>query len=158
MVQKMLLITWIVAGLILGACAGSAGTPGTPPSETPAPDTPVGSGEVTPEPTEPPAEGPRGQAYVEGTELRIMESYPIQVDLHVEGNLPTPCHRFDSQVEVDREAGRIDVQIFSREPTDEDLNCIQRLEPFEENVRLGSFEGGSFDVYVNGEMVGSFDA
>lgn len=149
MVKKMLLISVLIAGLALAACAGAAATPG--------PDTPVDQGESTPVPTEPPATGPRAEAYVEVTELRVMESFPIQVVLHVEGNLPNPCHSFDSQVEVDEDAGRIDVEVFSRAPTDEELNCIQMLEPFEENVRLGSFESGSFEVYVNGEMVGSFD-
>ncbi len=149
---KFLVLGMILGAMLLAGCAAGLGPGG--------PSTPVERGDATPA-TPPTGDGgdrDRAPAYVEETELRIMESYPIQVALDVEGNLPTPCHTFDHEVEVNEAEGRIDVQVFSRPPADDDLACAQVLEPFDENIRLGSFEGGSFEVYVNGEAIGSFDA
>lgn len=148
---KFFVLTMMLGAAVIAGCG--ALQPGEP-------STPVDQGEATPipRPTDDGGNVDRAPAYVEETDLRIMESYPIQVALHVEGNLPTPCHSFDYEVEVNEAQGRIDVQIFSRPPADDDLACVQVLEPFDENIRLGSFEGGSFDVYVNGEEIGSFDA
>lgn len=149
MKSTLKIIVLLVVSLTLAACGGAAD-----------PDAPVDRGEVTPpasETPEPPA-GVRAEAYVDEAQLQIMESFPIQVAVAVQGNLPTPCHSFASEFEIDEEQGRIDVQVYSLAPEDEDLACAQVLQPFEENIRLGSFEQGEFDVYVNGEKIGSFEA
>jgi hypothetical protein len=85
-----------------------------------------------------------------------MESYPIQVALRLQGELPTPCHSLQWSVEEANEDREISVDVFSLAPTTGD--CIQVLEPFEEAIQLGSYQGGRHTVLVNGEQVGDFDS
>ncbi|MFP3854110.1 MAG: hypothetical protein ACLFWD_07430 [Anaerolineales bacterium] len=128
--------------LSLAACAGVAGV------DTPAPPEPQ------PEPTEGGAMG-RGNIFVDVTEVRVMESFPVQLSLHLEGNLPTPCHQLVYEVSGADEQGVITVEAWSEAPADQE--CIQVLEPFEENIPLGTAEEGSFTIMLNGEEVGSVD-
>jgi hypothetical protein len=36
--------------------------------------------------------------------------------------------------------------------------CTQVLKDFDVEIPLGSFSGGHFTVYINGELLGEFDA
>jgi hypothetical protein len=110
----------------------------------------------TPSPSDPDAQQSEGPVYINQMELLIMESAPIQVSVQIEGELPTPCHELHWEIAEPASANRIDSELFSTAPTD--MACIQVLEPFEMTVPLGSFEGGSYEVFVNGEEAGSFDA
>lgn len=163
MVRKVMITIVLLAALALAGCAGAV--------ETPGPDSPVDSGELTPgEPVEAtpgsePAATPTGigadmvqaPAYLDQVDLIIKESYPIQVDVALQGNLPTPCHQLAWGFEVDDDRDRIDLEVFSVAP-DQDLACAQVLQEFEQSISLGSFAGASYDVYVNGDRVGSFDS
>jgi hypothetical protein len=40
---------------------------------------------------------------------------------------------------------------------DPDLVCIQVVEPFDKSIDLGTYPGGHYTVWVNGEMIGEFD-
>ena len=93
----------------------------------------------------------RGPVYLEETQIYVLESYPMQVRLQLKGNLPTPCHQLRAVVSGPDSQDRINVELYSL--VEPDLNCIQVLEPFDETVSLGSFTGGSFTVWVNGEKV-----
>jgi hypothetical protein len=94
--------------------------------------------------------------YLDHSELSIMESYPIQVALVLQGSLPTPCHQLRAIANPPDEQNRIQVQVYSLiDPTQ---ICIQVLEPFEANIALGSFPSGHHSLWVNGELVGEFDA
>lgn len=88
------------------------------------------------------------------SELLMMESFPVQVVLEVAGELATPCHELMYSVSQDDERGRIDVSLWSQ--ADQGANCIQVMAPFEETIRLGSFKEGSFQVYLNGQLVSTF--
>lgn len=127
--------------LALGACAGNGA--GSSP---------------TPGPTEEPPQGAmaRGRVYLDEIELLVMESYPIQLAVHLEGDLPTPCHTLQWGASGADEEGNIRVEVYSEAPTE--LECIQVLEPFEETVQLGTVESGTFTVFVNGEEIGTVDA
>jgi len=48
------------------------------------------------------------------------------------------------------------VEVYSLDNPNREVDCIQRLEPFEENVDLGTFEEGTFTVWVNDERIGEF--
>ena len=86
---------------------------------------------------------------VESVQVRIMESFPVQVSAQVKGYLRDGCeslagttqsrirqHRFTVTIATARETGRA---------------CIQVLAPVEENVRLdGAFAAGIYVVRVNG--------
>lgn len=135
--------------LFLAACAPSPDTPAG--SETPsAPQ----SGDYIPSPAD--SALTRGEVYLDSVELLTLESYPLQFMLNVKGNLPTPCHELRIAVSPPDATNRIVVDAYSL--ADPGGICVQVLEPFEVNFPLGSFPGGHYSVWVNGEKVAEFDA
>jgi len=127
--QARYIVLLLAAGM-LAACAQAGRAPGEPMSE--------------------------GPVYINQMELQIMESDPIQVAVYLEGELPTPCHQLQWRVGEPSSDGQIELEVYSTAPAD--VACIQVLEPFEQSIALGSFEGGRYTVIVNAEQVGSFDA
>jgi inhibitor of cysteine peptidase len=136
-VKKFLLLGIVL--LLIGACAPQADAP---------PDTGGGtSGEMT-----------EGAAYVESADVLVMESYPVQVAVVVEGSLPTPCHELRCTYEIQgfEDEPRLDIRVYS--VADAEAVCIQMLEPFEARIGI-PMQGapdGVYVVYVNGERVGEF--
>ena len=128
----------VLLGLLLVACADPNTTPTTldPANE----ESPV-------------TDDPTGAVFVDETELIVAESFPMQLFLIVKGNLPTPCHEAQWEVEETSE-GVFEVTLTS---TNTGENCIQVLEPVELNVPLGTSEGGPIEVLVNGEVVQTAD-
>ncbi|HSK06762.1 MAG TPA: hypothetical protein VK990_04520 [Acidimicrobiia bacterium] len=112
---------------------------------------PVGS---VPNPRPPIPGNIDGEVWITGADLRIMESYPIQVMLDVSGEKPTPCHEVFWTAEDDGAAIRIEMisQVAS------DQVCAQMIEPFTIAVPLGSWEGEDREVQLNDEVVGSFQS
>jgi inhibitor of cysteine peptidase len=100
--------------------------------------------------TTPPAQpgAVRGPVYVDSVELVLLESYPVQVHASVKGNLPTPCHRLAWDLSEPDASGRIVLELYST--TDADAVCTQVLEPFEQNIDIGSFTSGSYVLVVDG--------
>jgi hypothetical protein len=96
----------------------------------------------------------RGEVSISSQELLIMESYPLQVALLIKGTLPTPCHKLRVEVSEPDIQNIIAVEAYSL--VDPNQNCIQVLEPFDENIPLGSYPDGSYTVTLNGEEVGEF--
>ena len=97
----------------------------------------------------------RGPVYIDETELIILESAPVQIEIVIRGALPTPCSSLEWSVEAPDDQGRILVEAFSLQ--DPALACIQVLEEIEERLPIGSYSEGSFSVWLNGELVGEFD-
>ncbi|GMR10234.1 MAG: hypothetical protein BMS9Abin28_1055 [Anaerolineae bacterium] len=97
----------------------------------------------------------RGPVYVDETELIILESFPVQVELVIRGALPTPCASLEWRAETPDELGRIMIEAFSLQ--DPAVDCIQVLQEMEERLSLGSYREGSYSVWLNGELVGEFD-
>jgi hypothetical protein len=105
----------------------------------------------------PPTPEPLGaEAYITSSDLLIAESYPVQVRLHIVGDLPTPCHTFASEVSGPDGENHIDVTAYSI--GDPLAICLQVLEPFEENVAIPmtGAPDGMYSVWLNGEFVGEF--
>jgi hypothetical protein len=98
----------------------------------------------------------QGNVFIDRSELLIMESYPIQIALVLEGSLPTPCNQLRVIAKPPDEKNRITVEVYS--VIDSAQVCTQVLEPFEISVGFGSFPTGHYSVWVNGEMIGEFDA
>jgi hypothetical protein len=98
----------------------------------------------------------QGTVFIERSELLIMESYPIQVMLALQGSLPTPCNQLRVIAKPPNEQNRIQVEVYS--VIDPAKACVQVLVPFEANIGLGSFPPGHYSVWVNGESIGEFDA
>lgn len=98
----------------------------------------------------------RGNAFIDSAELRILESFPPQVLLTLQGSLPTPCHQIRVRPSPPDRENKIQVEVYS--VSSPGAICIQVLAPFDANVPLGSFPKGKYTVWVNGEQVGTFDA
>lgn len=94
--------------------------------------------------------------YADTVELLIAESFPVQVRLHLTGNLPTPCHHFHAEVAEPDAQNRIEVTAYSSVAAD--AVCAQVLQPFNENVAIpmGGAADGPYSVWLNGEQVGEF--
>jgi len=175
---KKLFQALILPLVLLSACSEPFAAPPTGPAViTSAPDEPVTSNN-TPYPWQPisndnpssdayPAPSPlqplphednlvRGEVFIDKSEILLLESYPVQVMLSLQGSLPTPCHFLRVKVSEPDEKNRIQVEVYSLSKPDE--ICIQVLEAFEVNIPLGSYTGGMFSVWVNEEKVGEFDA
>ena len=147
--------------LAMAACT-PAGTATTPP-----PDRAVTSPPEDSMPTSAPSESPyapkpgddqliRGEVYLDEASLLIRESFPPQIVLVLRGNLPTPCHELRADIAPPEQENRIAVEVYS--VVDPDTVCIQVLEPLEEQIELGTFPGGHYSVWVNGELAGEFDS
>lgn len=104
----------------------------------------------------PPGDPQAGPVHINSTDLLVAESYPVQIFLHVTGDLPTPCHEFQSQVAAPDEQNRIYVTAWSE--SDPTAICIQVLEPFNVNlpIRMEGAADGTYTVWLNGELVGEF--
>jgi hypothetical protein len=168
----------ILLTILLAACSGefpaaAPSAPEQPVIATPA-DTELSPTETTPIMVEPPERGAprpinseylpqrddgnltRGNVYIDHSELLIMESYPVQIALMLQGSLPTPCNQLRVVARPPDEQNQIQVEAYS--VSDPEQLCTQVLEPFDANIGLGSFPSGHYSVWVNGEMVGEFDA
>lgn len=95
----------------------------------------------------------RGNLYIDSAEVVLMESYPVQVRLLLQGSLPTPCHLLRAVASIAND--RIEVEVYSL--ADPAQICTQVLQPFDAGIPLGAYTQGSFSVWVNGEEVGTFD-
>jgi hypothetical protein len=100
----------------------------------------------------------RGEVFIEpgDSQLLVMESFPVQVTLALSGNLPDPCHALRVVVSSPDEQNRVYVEVYSM--ADPGQICTAVLEPFNAQVPLGSFAGGEYQVYINGELFGTFQA
>jgi len=94
--------------------------------------------------------------YIDEAELAILESFPVQVELVIRGTLPTPCASLEWSAQPPDEQGRILVEVYSVQ--DPGLDCIQVLQDLEERLPIGSYSEGSYSVWLNGDLVGEFDA
>jgi hypothetical protein len=138
--MKRLLTSFFALTLITAACADSLEEPvdsGGGPSSTTGPT-------VVPVDASP--------FFVESTDILLMESFPVQVALRVNGSLPSPCHQAVWDVEDDGEAIHVTLATVA---ADEQI-CAQVLVPTELSIPLGTFESGARTVTLNGEEVGDF--
>lgn len=158
---KLLLL---VAILWTASCA-PAQEPSTEPATLP-PDTAVTNPPLDGSPTGPldtpydPQPGDsnliRGEAFIQEMDLLIRESFPPQIALTLNGELPTSCHQLRVQVHEPDNENRINVDVYS--VVNPDLVCIQVVEPFEATIDLGTFPTGHYSVWVNEELAGEFDS
>jgi hypothetical protein len=164
--QMNISILFVVISILAGACAPAA-TPraslaGVPPDSavtSPAiSDPPSGETPELPAYSPQPGDGKfkRGILFISKTDLKLRESFPVQVVLEMSGELPTPCHQLRVIVEPPDLENKILVDTYT--VVNPELMCIQVVKPFEETIDLGTFPGGHYTVWVNGEQVGEFDS
>ncbi len=148
----------VIMGLVVTACAPQtpAESPQDPATAPADPSQP--SGEDEKNPFSPPADGDedleRRDLELDQQELMIMESYPVQISLHIAGNLSTPCHQLRVKIPAANEEGEIYIEVYSVVHPEE--VCPQVLEPFEENIPVGTFGEQGYTFFVNGEKVGEY--
>lgn len=88
--------------------------------------------------------------YVDSTDILYLESWPVQVQLAVQGSVPTPCHQPAWDVQASDDG--IAVTLWSE--ADADAVCTSVLAPFEVSIPLGSYETADLPVTLNGEEIG----
>ncbi len=98
----------------------------------------------------------RGEVFIKESGLLIRESSPPQIALFFSGDLPTACHELRALVSLPDTENKIMVDIYS--VVDPDIICAQALEPFRENIELGTFPKGRYAVWVNGKFMDVFDS
>jgi len=135
--------------------------PATPTADPNAPVTAVPGGEATPAPQlwdpQPSDQAlEQGPAYIEGAEVLVLESFPVQIMLNLSGSLPTPCHQLRLTVAKPDAQNQIAVEVYS--VVDPGQICTQNLAPFDVAVPLGSFPSGDYTILVNGTPMGEFTA
>ena len=92
--------------------------------------------------------------FVDHSEIILKESGPVQAELVIVGNLPSPCHQLRVIAPEPDNTGHIMVQVYS--VTDPETTCAQVLEPFIAVVPLGAVSEGAFTISINNEMTGEF--
>lgn len=93
----------------------------------------------------------RGPVFLENIDILVMESYPPQYVLSLQGSLPTPCHELRVQVQPPDAEGNIRIEVYS--VTDPQRMCVQVLKPFAVRIQLLSGTG-EYTFWVNGKKVG----
>jgi inhibitor of cysteine peptidase len=87
---------------------------------------------------------------VESVEIRILESFPVQVSASVTGYLRDGCERLGATTQS-RSGNTITVTIATGREQGRGQSCIQVISPVQQEVRLeGAFTAGSYVVRVNG--------
>ena len=89
---------------------------------------------------------------VETAETRLLESFPVQLMLHITGWLPNPCAQPEWVVaHSSGPGGSIEVELYAVQEPGE--ICIQVLAPFEVNIPLGPQPEGRLAIFLNGEAL-----
>jgi hypothetical protein len=98
----------------------------------------------------------RGQVFLDlkNSSVVISESFPAQVSVILNGNLPDPCHKLRVVVIPANTQDEINLVVYS--VADPGLMCITVIEPFSATIPLGSYSTGQGAVMVNGERLGEF--
>ena len=95
-----------------------------------------------------------GTVFIQHSEIILKESDPVQVELVLVGQLPSPCHQLRVVTSEPDQTGHIKVQAYT--VSEPENMCIQVLEPFVAVVPLGEYTAGSFTLSINNEMNGEF--
>lgn len=87
-------------------------------------------------------------APIHEVEVYFMESYPVQVGVHIKGGLRDGCTTFNDAV-VTREGNPVNIEVTVQRPRD--AICTQVYSFFEENLNLGSdfATGTTYTLIVN---------
>lgn len=92
-------------------------------------------------------------APVESIDVLVLESFPVQIHVVIDGYLPNPCYEI-TRIEQHREGNTFYVTVMMK---GSGLICIQVIEPYQEVVALDVYglPAGTYQVDVNG-ITGSF--
>ena len=141
--MKKIFVLLIVLGVYLSACGGE----NMPDEGAPLPPADAAPGQ---------GEWSRGEAFVNDAQLVIMESFPIQVAVEIQGELPTPCNRLMVEISEPDADNQINIDVYSLVNPAE--TCIAVIEPFSDRVSIPPelLVDGTYLVFVNGALIGEF--
>ncbi len=157
--MRQTLIVLLSFGLVflLTACGDLAnqivGATATPETPTDLPPTPTDTlPNATLEPTATTAissEPVQGIATVDSVEIQVLESFPVQINVRAQGNLPDGCTLIE-QSRAEQEGNTFVVTISTIRPAN--MLCTQVVVPFDEVVPLDveGLPAGTYTVDVNG--------
>lgn len=97
----------------------------------------------------------RAQIFLDSAEVTVIPGTGETI-LRVAGNLPTPCHKLQWDVSGPDAENQIFIDLYSL--VNPRQACIQMLKPFSEDIPLGSFFGGTYRIWLNGEKAGEFSS
>lgn len=138
---RLLVPLILFAAILLAACGPEPTALPRPAATVPLP---------TPAATEPTGgDVIHGQAVVEETDILILESFPVQVNVVARGYLPDGCTEID-EIQQERAGQTFQVTITTVRPAD--AVCTEAIVPFEQVVGLdvAGLEAGTYTVDVNG--------
>jgi inhibitor of cysteine peptidase len=87
---------------------------------------------------------------IEDVNVRVLESFPPQLDIHVTGYHPDSCD-FPVQIDTRVNGNTITVEIYREVPPN--VRCGEPTVPYETNFNLGSFDPGDYIIDVNGTII-----
>jgi len=99
----------------------------------------------------------RSKVFIDYANSRIVvnKGEPIKVYAILNGYLPSPCHQLRVAQKPADAKGGIYLEAYSLIAPG--TTCIEMLQPFTASIYLGIFSKGQFSIYVNGELLGSFN-
>jgi len=98
----------------------------------------------------------RSEVNIDAAQILILESYPVQVRLTVQGNTHNACYSLRAVVNDPDPENRILVEMYTMVPPD--VGCVRVPEPFNVSIAI-DMEGqpnGDYSVWLNDEWVGEF--
>lgn len=95
-----------------------------------------------------PAEEAGPWVYIDAIDVLVLESFPVQIQLHVKGNLANYCLSLVPPV-ITRQDRMFRVQLNVKSSQGA---CVQMLRPFEKNIPLdvNGLPAGTYTIDVNG--------
>ncbi len=89
------------------------------------------------------------------SKLTMTDTQSNDVSADLKGTLPDPCHQLRIVLAPADTQNKINLEVYS--VYDSKAACTTVIQPFNVIFPLGSFPGGHYTVYVNGEDLGEFD-
>jgi len=93
-----------------------------------------------------------GQASIREVDVVLKESFPVEVNVIVKGDLPDGCTDLGS-INQNLVGNVFNIKLETKKLKDTDVMCTQALVPFESNIPLENVVGvsaGEYVVNVNG--------
>jgi hypothetical protein len=89
--------------------------------------------------------------YIDLVEAVVLESFPAQIQLHINGSHPDGCN-YPVHVEQQRDGNTVTLKVFRNVPLA--AMCPAVLLMYDETITLeGTFEPGTYTIDVNGFTV-----
>jgi len=112
-------------------------------------DTPVSSDDPVVTPTRVNFSAYQEQAYIDQIQILLLESFPLQANVVVIGNLPDGCTSIVGTEAIKTKENVFEIHVYTERMID--ALCTMALVPFEENVKMDIYglDAGTYIVKAN---------